>query len=128
MLSSPLDRDASKTTSPRLFTIGSSKTSKVAPPELGAGWPPLAIAITAASTEATPLHTSIAAATGASQRRRKNARARDDILRHVTNVSTSFNRIDPSSRRTRHQAVKNFGSEPFRVSTTMEVAPDNRER
>src|ERR1700687_1807773 len=113
MLSSPLDRVASKTTSPRLFTIGSSKTVNVAPPEAeGAVSPPLAIAITAASTDATPMHTSRAAAADVSKRRRKNARARDDILRHGPNVSTSFNPIDPSSRRTRHHAEKNSDQNP----------------
>src|SRR5258708_7025428 len=107
MLSFPLDRDASKTTSPRLFTVGSSKAVKVAPPDaFGAVSPPLAIAITAASTEATLMHPSRAAAADTSKRRRKFARAREDILRHVINVSVSLNRIDPSSRRMRHQAVK----------------------
>src|SRR5258705_9960546 len=95
MLSFPLDRDASKTTSPRLFTIGSSKKVKVAPPDaFGAVSPPLAIAITAASTDATPMHSSRAALTDVSKRLRKFARARDDTLRHEMNVSTSSNRID----------------------------------
>src|SRR5882672_858459 len=106
MLSSQFDSVAPKTTSPALLTVGSSKIVNVEPPELVAASPPLAIAITAASTDATPAHTSRAAATDASKRRRKNARARDDILRHVMNVATSLNRIDPSCRKARHQAKK----------------------